>query len=70
MRFPRSHPFDVPVTSVNAKSKSHPSRRQLCTINPTLDVVQLLTPTAAVELAVRPSQLNRVIAPLASPDPA
>lgn len=69
-RLPRGRPFDVPVTSVSADNRSHPALRQIWTINPSLDVVQLLTPTATVELAVRPSEMDRVIAGVNSSDPA
>jgi hypothetical protein len=64
LRFPRGRPFDVPVIGVSAEERSRPALRQLWTINPVLDVVQLSTATAVVELAVRPSEMDRVIAGL------
>ena len=70
VRLPRRRPFDAPVTSVSADNRSHPALRQIWTIAPSLDVVQLLTPTATVELAVRPSGMERVIAGVNSSDPA
>jgi hypothetical protein len=69
-RLPRGRPFNVPVTSVSAEGRSHPALRQAWTINPSLDVVQLLTPTGTVELAVRPSEMDGVISSVNSPDPA
>lgn len=69
MRLPRGRPFDVPVVSVSADDRSRPALRQMWTINPSLDVVRLLTPTATVELAVRPSAMDRVIAGVSSSDP-
>lgn len=69
-RLPRGHPFDVPVTSVNAHNRSHPALRQAWTINPLLDVVQLRTPDGVVELAVHPSEMDRVASAVSPPDPA
>ncbi len=58
------------MTSVSADNKSHPALRQAWTINRFLHVVQLLTPTGTVELAVHPSEMNRVISGIQSADPA
>jgi hypothetical protein len=69
-RLPRGRPFVVPVTSVSVGNRSHPALRQIWTINPSLDVVQLLTPTGTVELAVRPSEMDRVLEGVNSSHPA
>jgi hypothetical protein len=58
------------VTSVSVGNRSHPALRQIWTINPSLDVVQLLTPTGTVELAVRPSEMDRVLEGVNSSHPA
>ncbi|WP_176522883.1 hypothetical protein [Blastococcus aggregatus] len=55
---------------MSADKRSRPALRQIWSINPSLDVVQLLTPTGTVELAVRPAEMDRVIAGVTSSDPA
>ena len=64
---PRGRPFEVPVLSVDGGPRGRPSRRQFWSINPRLDVVRMATPTATVELAARPSDLDRVLAVLGPP---
>lgn len=68
LRLPRGRPFDVPVASVAAHERSHPARRQMWTIDPSLHVVRLTTPTGTVELAAHPAELDRVLSRLAAAD--